>query len=132
MAIKRHSRVDASFSPSSMTDMMFLLLTFFVVLTTMISPNAIKVLLPQSNGQVKEKPTTSVTITPDLEYSIEGVSVPFAQLESRLQERLAGEQEPIIALHIDERVPVGKMIEVRNIAARNDFGFIIITRPEER
>lgn len=130
MAIKRHSRVDASFSPSSMTDMMFLLLTFFVVLTTMISPNAIKVLLPQSNGQVKEKPITSVTITPDLKYYIETEQVSFSQLESRLQERLAGEENPAFALHIDETVPVGKMIEVRNIAARNDYQFIIVTRPE--
>ncbi len=132
MAIKRHSRVDASFSPSSMTDMIFLLLTFFVVLTTMISPNAIKVLLPQSNGQVKEKPITSVTVDKNLNYFIEAEPVPFSQLESRLQERLAGEQNPMFALHLDETVPVGKMIEVRNIAARNDFQFIIVTRPEER
>lgn len=131
MAIKRHSKVDASFSSSSMTDMMFLLLTFFVVLTTMIAPNAIKVLLPQSNGQVKEKAITSVTIDRELNYFIEMTPVPFNQLESRLQERLAAEEEPIFALHLDETVPVGEMIKVRNIAARNDYQFIIVTRPEE-
>ena len=131
MAIKRHSKVDASFSPSSMTDMIFLLLTFFVVLTTMISPNAIKVLLPQSNGQVKEKPITSVTITKDLTYYIETTPVPFNQLESELQQRLAAEETPAFALHLDETVPVGEMIKVRNIAARNDYQFIIVTRPEE-
>ena len=131
MAIKRHSKVDASFSPSSMTDMIFLLLTFFVVLTTMISPNAIKVLLPQSNGQVKEKPITSVTITKDLTYYIETTPVPFNRLESELQQRLAAEETPAFALHLDETVPVGEMIKVRNIAARNDYQFIIVTRPEE-
>ena len=130
MAIKRHSKVDASFSPSSMTDMIFLLLTFFIVLTTMINPNAIKVLLPQSNSQVKEKAITSVTITKDLNYFIETTPVPFNQLEERLRERLAGEERPAFALHLDETVPVGEMIKVRNIAARNDFQFVIVTRPE--
>ncbi|MDR0953831.1 MAG: biopolymer transporter ExbD [Rikenellaceae bacterium] len=131
MAIKRHSRVDASFSPSSMTDLIFLLLVFFIVLTTMISPNAIKVLLPQSNSQTREKAVTSVVIDKNLNYYIETTPVPFNQLESRLQERMAGEEEPMIALRVEESVPVGEMIKVRNIFARNNYEFILVTRPEE-
>jgi biopolymer transport protein ExbD len=130
MAIKRSSKVDASFSPSSMTDLMFLLLTFFIVLTTLISPNAIKVLLPQSSSQVKEKPITAVVIDRDLNYFIETTPIPFSQLEARLQEKLAGEENPAFALHMDETVPVGEMVKVRNIAARNEFNFVIVTRPE--
>ncbi len=62
MAIKRHTKVESSFSMSSMTDIVFLLLIFFLVTSTLINPNALKLLLPKSTGQVSAKATVSVSI----------------------------------------------------------------------
>ncbi len=130
MAIKRSSKVDASFSPSSMTDLMFLLLTFFIVLTTLISPNALKLVLPQSNSQVAEKAYTSVSITGNLNYYVEMTPVPFSQLEEALRERLAGSENPTVSLHCDRTVPIDEVVKVMNIARNNDYKLILATSPE--
>ena len=131
MAIKRQSKVDASFSASSMTDLMFLLLTFFLVLTTLVSPNAIKVLLPQSNSQVKDKAVTTVTITKELNYYVDGDPVAAGSLETTLQERLAGQTKPPISLHMDKTVPIDEFVKFMNIARRNDYVPILAANPEQ-
>ena len=84
MAIKRGSKVDAGFSAASMTDLMFLLLIFMLVATTLINPNALKLLLPKAANQVKEKPYTTVSITADLEYYVDAQPVALDDLENVL------------------------------------------------
>ena len=81
MAIKRGTRVDPSTSASSMTDLMFQLLLFMLISTTLINPNALKLMLPKSTNQLKEKPYTTVSITKDLNYYVEMEPVSFDQLE---------------------------------------------------
>jgi biopolymer transport protein ExbD len=130
MAIKRQSKVDASFSASSMTDLMFLLLTFFLVLTTLVSPNAIKVVLPQSNSQAKDKAITTVTIDKELNYYVDNESVAYSALETILQEKLAGQVKPPISLHMDKTVPVDEFVKFMNIARRNDYVPILAANPE--
>ena len=75
MAIRRGSKVNSAFSSASMTDLMFLLLVFMLIATTLINPNALKLTLPTSNNQIKEKPYTTVSITSDLQYYVETVPV---------------------------------------------------------
>ena len=132
MAIKRQSKVDASFSASSMTDLMFLLLTFFLVLTTLISPNAIKVVLPQSNSQVKDKAVTTITITKELTYHLDGntTPIPFNQLENRLRESLGEQEKPTVSLHADQTVPYNEVVKIINIIRRNDYILILAMNPE--
>lgn len=113
-----------------MTDLMFLLLTFFLVLTTMVSPNALKLVLPQSNSQVKDKAYTTVSITGDLHYYVENVPVSFNQLENALQERMIGQENPTVSLHCDKSVPIDEVVKVMNIARNNDFKLILATSPE--
>ncbi|MCX6225686.1 MAG: biopolymer transporter ExbD, partial [Bacteroidia bacterium] len=71
MAIKTRNKITPEFSMASMTDIVFLLLLFFMISTTMISPNALKLLLPRSDGQVSDKPITTVSITKDLQFVLE-------------------------------------------------------------
>ena len=79
MAIKTSNRINASFSMSSMTVLVFLLLIFFMITSTLVSPNALKLLLPQANNQTAAKPATTVSITRDIHYYIESciISSPF-------------------------------------------------------
>ena len=94
MAIRRGSKVNSAFSSASMTDLMFLLLVFMLIATTLINPNALKLTLPTSNNQIKEKPYTTVSITSDLQYYVETVPVRFDDLETILRGKLEGAEQP--------------------------------------
>ncbi len=130
MAIKRGSKVDKSYSAASMTDLMFLLLIFLLISTTLINPNALKLVLPQSSNQLKEKPYTTVSITPDLQYYVETTPVSFDDLESTLQSKMAGAEDPTISLHADETVPIKEVVKVMNIAKDNNYKLILAARPK--
>lgn len=130
MAIKRGSKVDKSYSAASMTDLMFLLLIFMLISTTLINPNALKLLLPKSSNQLKEKPYTTVSINSDLEYFVDGETrVEFSELEGVLQELLSDVSDPVISLHCDKSVAVDYVVQVMNIAKANNFKLILATSP---
>ena len=117
---------------SSMTDLIFLLLIFFVCTSTLVNPNALKLLLPQSNNQTAARPTTSVSIDGNLNFYIETSPVPFPDLERQLQLRLLDVQEPTIVLHAERSVPWDEIVKVMNIAGRNNYRLIAATAPERR
>ncbi len=130
MAIKRGSKVDKSFSAASMTDLMFLLLIFMLVATTLINPNALRLVLPKSSNQLKEKPYTTVSISSDLKYYVELEPVAFEDLEAALRVKLDGKENPMISLHCDENVPMKEAVKVMNIALENNYKLILATRPK--
>lgn len=136
MAIKRRSKVSSEFSMSSMTDIVFLLLVFFMVTSTLIAPNALKLLLPQSNNQTQaNKPITTVSITADLRYAVETQIVAYEQLETYLQQKVGPSasytEPPTISLHADKSVAVEHVVKVMNIAKRNKYKLILATAPEK-
>ncbi|MBQ4234246.1 MAG: biopolymer transporter ExbD [Firmicutes bacterium] len=137
MAIKRTTRADASFSMSSMTDIVFLLLIFFLVTSTLINPNALKLLLPKSTGQVSAKPTVSVSIKDWGEgtytYHINGNELAengIEQVEDDLVGLLQNEEDPTFSIYSDESVPIGEIVQVMNIAKRNHYKVILATQAE--
>ena len=138
MALKRTTRTDASFSMSSMTDIVFLLLLFFLVTSTLINPNALKLLLPKSTGQVNAKPMVSVSLVPrnggeGYVYCINGEEenmLTYDQLTAALQERIGTEEEPTFSIYTDEKTPVGEVVAVMNIGKKLDYKVILATRPE--
>ncbi|WP_209319832.1 ExbD/TolR family protein [Ancylomarina longa] len=128
MALKTRNKVNANFSMSSMTDIVFLLLIFFMVTSTLISPNALKLLLPKSSNQTAAKPITSVSIDKNYNFYIETTPVPFSQLENKLQRKLAREKDATISLHVDKSVPMEQVVKVMNIAKDNKYKLILATR----
>ncbi|MBN1181474.1 MAG: biopolymer transporter ExbD [Bacteroidales bacterium] len=129
MAIKSRNKVSVSFSMSSMTDIVFLLLIFFLITSTLIQPNALKLLLPQSSHQTSAKPTTTVSITKDFKFYIETKQVDINDLERLLQQKFKGIDEPTISLHVDKSVPVEQVVKVMNIAKDNRYKLILATSP---
>ena len=132
MALRSRNKVHASFSMSSMTDIVFLLLIFFMVTSTLIAPNALKLLLPKSSNQTKaNKPLTTVSITADLQFAIEKDIVPFDQLERQLRLKIGRvvdtEEAPTISLHVDKSVPMEEVVKVMNIAKKNKYRLILAT-----
>ena len=136
MALKRTTKADPNMSMSSMTDIVFLLLIFFLVTSTLINPNALKLLLPKSTGQVSAKPTVTVSIKDwgqdRYTYHINGNEkpVPFARVEDELVGMLQSSDDPRFSIYADESVPVGELVQVMNIAKRNHYKVILATSPE--
>jgi len=135
MALKRRNKVNVNFSMASMTDIVFLLLLFFMITSTMVAPNALKLLLPQSNNQTVAKAITTVSITADLKFYINEDGdlrrVAFHEIEPFLQKMLKQDEETYIALHADKSVPIEQVVNVMNIAKRNNIKMILATAPEE-
>ena len=130
MSLRSKNKVSANFSMSSMTDIVFLLLIFFMLTSTLVSPNALKLLLPNSKARTLEKQTISVSITPEIEYYIEDQKFPFNQLENQLKQLLANEQEPAIVLHADKTVDIEFAVKVMDIAYRNKYKVVLATNPK--
>ena len=128
MALRSRSKIDATFSMSSMTDVVFLLLIFFMITSTLVNPNAIKLLLPQSKQQAAAKPQASVSINRDLTYFVGTTRVGFNQIESELRKRIGTEEDVYISLHVDESVPMREVVKVMNIAKENQYKVILATR----
>ena len=135
MSLKRKTQINASFSMASMTDVIFLLLIFFMVTSTVVFPNAIKVLLPQSSNQVAETPTARITIDASLNYyisSADGKAAPvnLDQLNAAIR-ALAGNNgnEPFVALYADESIPYGEVVKVLKIGVENNIRMVLATRP---
>lgn len=131
MAIKRGSKVDKSFSSSAMTDLMFLLLIFMLIATTLINPNALKLMLPKSSNQLKDKAITTVSIQQSgkgYNYYVELEKVDgMAGIERALKARLADQTDPTVSLHCDKTVAVDEVVKVMNIAKDNDYKLILAT-----
>ncbi len=128
MALKSRNKINASFSMSSMTDVVFLLLIFFMITSTLVHPNALKLLLPQSKNQTSAKPLTTVSITSDLKYYVENRRVNFSQIEPLLVEKVGQNPEVYISLHVDENVPMKEVVKVMNIVKRKQYKLILATR----
>ena len=130
MSLRSKNKVSANFSMSSMTDIVFLLLIFFMLTSTLVSPNALKLLLPNSKARTLEKQTISVSITPEIEYYIEDQKFPFDQLENQLTQLLANEQAPAIVIHADKTVDIEFAVKVMDIAYRNKYKVVLATNPK--
>lgn len=130
MSLRSKNKVSASFSMSSMTDIVFLLLIFFMLTSTLVSPNALKLLLPNSKAKTLEKQTISVSITPEIDYYIEDQKVQLDQLEELLIQKLSNEVEPAIVLHADKSVDIEHAVKVMDIAYRNKFKVVLATSPK--
>jgi len=129
MAIKSSNKVSASFNMSGMTDIVFLLLIFFMVTSTLIHPNALKLLLPNSNNQTSAKPATTVSITHQNDFYIESDKVRFEDLERLLQQKMKSAEDPTVSLHVDKRVEMEQVVKVMNIAKNNRYKLILATNP---
>ena len=136
MAFKRSTKALSETVTSSMTDLVFLLLIFFLITSTLVNPNALKLLLPKSTGQVSAKATVTVSIKDwgddTYTYHLNGNETPiqFVDLEDGLIDLLQTEEDPTFSIYSDETVPVREIVGGINIAKRNHYKVILATQPE--
>ncbi len=129
MDLRGRNKVTPEFNMSSMTDIVFLLLIFFMLASTLVSVNAIDILLPKASGITENKKSVSVSIKKDLSYYIDKKRVGISVLESELIAMLTNESKPTIVLRAEKSVPVENVVKVMDIANRNKFKVILAVRP---
>jgi len=129
MALRSRNKVTPNFNMSSMTDIVFLLLIFFMLTSTLVSPNALKLLLPSSKAKTLEKQTISISITKDIQFYINETPVSENTIEQELKLIINNEQEPAIILHTDKSVAIEHVVKVMDIAYRNKYKIVLATTP---
>ena len=112
-----------------MTDIVFLLLIFFMIASTLVTTNAIDILLPKASGKTENKKSVSVSIQKDLSFYIDQSKVEIQNLETELLQLLQQEAEPTLVLRAEKSVPVDYVVKVMDIANRNKFKIILAVNP---
>jgi biopolymer transport protein ExbD len=129
MNLQTRNKVDASFSMASMTDLIFLLLIFFMLTSSFVTPSGLPVNLPTSKASTIEVQKVSITVTKDLRFFVNEKQVTKGTLEGELKSKLAG-PNGVVILHIDESVPTREMVYVAGIATSLEAKVSIATKPK--
>ncbi|HTD39450.1 MAG TPA: biopolymer transporter ExbD [Mucilaginibacter sp.] len=128
---KRHQRVKAEVHTSAMNDIMFFLLLFFLIASTITNPNVIKLLLPKSSsGQAVSKKTISVTISQDLKYTVNNKQVKIEDMQNTLMGFKKLATELTIVLSVDRTVAIQNVVEVMDIAQKLNIKLVLATEPK--
>ena len=130
MDIRGRNKVNPNFNMSSMTDIVFLLLIFFMITSTLVTTSALDILLPKASGKTENRKSVSVSITKNLSFYIDTKKVSESKLEQDLLLVLAKKESPTIILRAEEGVPIEKAVRIMDIANRNRFKVILAVRPK--
>ena len=131
MDFRGRNKVTPEFNMSSMTDIVFLLLIFFMLASTLVTTNAIDIILPKASGKTENKKSVAVSINKNLTYYIDQKVVGESILESELIALLSKETTPTIVLRAEKSVPVENVVKVMDIANRNRFKVILAVSPKK-
>ena len=127
---KTRNKVSTEFNMSSMTDIVFLLLIFFMLTSTMVTTNALDLVLPKAKGKTDSNKSTSVSIDKDLNFFIDKDQVNEADLENQLMALMAKSENKAIVLRAEKSVPHEKVVKVMEIAYRNQIKMVIAVNPK--
>jgi biopolymer transport protein ExbD len=130
MNIRGRNKINPNFNMSSMTDIVFLLLIFFMLTSTLVTVNALDILLPKAQGKTENKKSTAVSITRKLDYYVDRQKVGEGEIESFLLNTLRDSDDPTIVLRAEEGVPIEKAVRVLDIANRNKIKVVLAVRPK--
>ncbi len=129
MNFRGRNKVSPEFNMSSMTDIVFLLLIFFMLTSTLVTVNALDILLPKAEGKTENNKAVAVSITKGLDFYIDREKVAENQIEQSLLSLLSNQENPTIVLRAEEGVPIEKAVRIMDIANRNKYKVILAVRP---
>lgn len=130
MAIKRNKRFHAEVATSSLSDIMFFLLLFFLIISTLANPNVIRMTLPKSKTNEKtNKQLITLSVTEDKRFFIDKEEVDFGQLEDRLLSKMDPEKQQTVVIRIPASMQVQDLVNVLQIGVKNKLKFVIATSP---
>jgi len=130
MEFRGRNKISPEFSMSSMTDIVFLLLIFFMLTSTLVTVNALDILLPKAEGKTENKKSVAVSITKNLDFYVDKKKVNESEIEQYLLDNLKNQENQTIVLRAEEGVPIEKAVKVLDIANRNKIKVILAVRPK--
>ncbi len=130
MNLRGRNKVSAEFSMSSMTDIVFLLLVFFLLTSPAITPEALDLILPKAKGKTTNVQNLSVSINDKQQFYVNDTRVSEQKLEAFLNTKLNGNENPTIILRTDKTVTMQKAVKVMDIANRNKYKVVLAVKPE--
>ncbi|MDA9660600.1 biopolymer transporter ExbD [Flavobacteriaceae bacterium] len=126
MNLKGRNKITPEFSMSSMTDIVFLLLIFFMIASTLAKNlDTIDVKLPQAKGKTENRNTVAVTINNSDQYFIDSKQVSKRNIESKLIDRLKDLKTPSIVLRAEQKVPIDQVVFIMNLANKNGVKVVL-------
>ncbi|REJ83986.1 MAG: biopolymer transporter ExbD [Bacteroidetes bacterium] len=133
MKLKRRTRVVGEIYTASLNDIMFFLLLFFLITSTLATPNVLKLLLPsaKSSSQSVKHPLT-ISVTSDLQYAINNTSVPQEQLEEILRASIQGQTDPTALLKVDKSVQVQNLVDLLDVGNRLRIKMVLATQTSKQ
>ena len=137
MAIKARNKVEPTFNSSSMSDLVFLLLIFFMLTSTLVAPNAIKLMLPSSNSKTMAKQTVTVYVNEQYQYFVNETPADETQLMELINAQIGNDNQATVVLRSDKTVPVQYIVNVIdavndiNNATGNNHKVILATAPKK-
>ncbi len=133
MNLRRRNKLTSELSTSSLNDIMFFLLLFFLITSTLVSPNVMKLLLPNANsGKVMSKQNITVSVSSDLEYYVDNKPVPFENLEATIVANIANKEEPTVILKVDKSVQIQNLVDLLDIGNRNKIKMVLATEANKK
>ena len=131
MRLRKHRREMAEVSTESLNDIMFFLLLFFLIISTLANPNVIKLMLPKSaNNEQLAKQQVNLAVTKDKQYSINKRPVPFDQLEAAITAEIAGLDQPTVVLNFDRELSVQDLVDVMQIGTKIKVKMVLATQKQ--
>ena len=133
MNLRSRSKVSAEVNMSSMTDLVFLLLIFFILASTLVTSSALDIVLPKSGAQTVKKKNITLTVNEALEFDVNGTIVSYDQVEQRLKveaSKLSDNEQAVVVLRADQSIPTGETVRLLDIGYRNNLKMIIATDPK--
>ena len=130
MNFRSRNKVSPEFNMSSMTDIVFLLLIFFMLTSTLVTTNAIDLVLPKAKGKTDSNKNISISINKNLDYYLDQDKISENEIESRILATLGEDREKTLILRAEEGVPIEKAVFVLDIANRNKIKVVLAVRPE--
>lgn len=129
MNLRKRARLTAEVNTASMNDIMFFLLLFFLITSTLVSPNIIKLLLPNANsGQAVSKQTITVSVSDKLEYYVNSKLVTLGNMEPEIKNAIIGNNEPTVILKVEKTVPVQNLVDMLDIGNRLKIKMVLATQ----
>jgi biopolymer transport protein ExbD len=132
MNLRKRQRLHAEVSTQSLNDIMFFLLLFFLIVSTLVSPNVIKLILPNANsGKAVSKKTITLSVNSEKQYFIDNKPVPFENIEETLKTIMNKIDEPTIILKVDKSIQVQDLVDVLEIGSRIKIKMVLATEAKK-
>ncbi|OSY87860.1 biopolymer transporter ExbD [Tenacibaculum holothuriorum] len=128
MNLRGRNKVNPNFNMSSMTDIVFLLLIFFMLTSTLVTVSAIDVILPKASGKTENKTSVAVTITNNSSFYIDKTKVKATSLERELLRKVGSDKKKTVVIRGDQNVPYKNIMKVIDIANKNKLKMILAVK----